>query len=109
MDLKEILDLTWIPILAFALSFCSGIHMLIIKRRPSYLKKKDDMRPMKDEERYAKEGGRLLIFFALGAAIMCALLFVNQWMALAEIVVFFLVFSVRWRDVEEKYGPIGPQ
>ena len=108
MDINEIIDMTWIPILAFALSFCAGVHMLIIKRRPSYLKKKDDNRPMRDEEKYAKEGGKLLIFFAVGAAGMCGLLFVNMWMALAEIIVVFLVFSVRWRDVEENFGPMGP-
>ncbi len=99
--------MTWIPILAFALSFTSGLHMLIIKKRPPYLKKKDDIRPMRNEEEYAKEGGKLLIFFSLGAVAMCGLLFYNPWMALAEIVVVFLVFSLRWKELEQKYGPIG--
>ena len=107
MTLNEIFDMTWIPILAFALSFCAGVHMLIIGKRPPYLKNKDDNRPLKNEAMYAKTGGRLLIYFALGAAVMCGLLFFNLWMALAEIVAVFLTFSVRWREMEEKYGPIG--
>ena len=109
MTLQEIIDLTWIPILAFAMSLCAGIHMLIIKKRPPYLKTKDDHRTMRDEKKYAEVGGRLLLFFALGAAAMVGLLFVSPWAALCEIVIVFLVFAKQWKDMNDKYGPIGYQ
>ncbi|MBQ7676693.1 MAG: hypothetical protein IJT32_00520 [Lachnospiraceae bacterium] len=107
MSLSEILELTWIPILAFAMSFCAGVHMLIIKKRPPYLKTRGDNRTMRNEKKFAEVGGKLLIFFAMGAAAMLGLLFVNPWAALAEIIVVFLVFSWQWRNMNEKYGPIG--
>lgn len=109
MSLTEILELTWIPILAFAMSFCAGVHMMLIKKRPPYLKTRNDNRTMRDERKYAEVGGRLLIFFALGAAAMLGLLFVSPWVALAEIIVVFLVFSWQWRQMSDKYGPIGYQ
>ncbi len=107
MDLNEIIELTWIPILAFVMSTAAGIHMLLIKKRPPYLRVKGDNRVMQNEEQYAKTGGILLLLFGLGAAGMVVLLFVNAYAALAEIVVVFLIFSVKWRDMNRKYGPLG--
>ncbi len=106
MTLQEIIDLTWIPILAFALSFCAGVHMLIIKKRPPYLKTKDDHRAMKDEKKYAEVGGRLLLFFAVGAAVMVGLLFISAWAAFTEIVLVFLIFAKRWKEMNDAYGPM---
>ncbi len=106
MDLNQIIELTWIPLLAFALSFLAGMHMLLVRARPPYLRVKGDKRPLKNEEQYAVTGGKLLLFFALGAAGMTGLLFINVYAAFAEIIVVFLVFSVLWRNMNAKYGPM---
>ena len=105
MDLQTIVEFTWIPLLAFALSFLAGLHMLLIRTRPPYMKNRSDKRPLKNEEMYAVTGGKLLLFFALGAAGMTGLLFLNIYAAFAEIIVVFLVFSVMWRNMSMKYGP----
>lgn len=107
MPIEVILELTWIPLIAFAMSFLAGLHMLLTKRRPIYLRVRGDNRPLQDETRYAKVGGCLLLFLAAGAIGMCVLLFYNVIMSVAEVTVVFVIFAVLWRRMSEKYGPLG--
>ncbi len=74
MPIEVILELTWIPLIAFAMSFLAGLHMLLTKRRPIYLRVRGDNRPLQDETRYAKVGGSLLLFLAAGAIGMLSLI-----------------------------------
>lgn len=107
MPIEVILELTWIPLIAFAMSFLAGLHMLLTKRRPMYLKVRGDNRPLQNETRYATVGGCLLLFLAAGAIGMCVLLFYNVIMAFVEVVVVFIVFAILWRRMSVKYGPLG--
>ena len=107
LPIEVILELTWIPLIAFAMSFVAGLHMLLTKRRPMYLKTRGDNRPLQDETRYAKVGGLLLLFLAAGAIGMCVLLFFNVILAFAEVVVVFVIFAILWRRMSVKYGPLG--
>ena len=107
LPIEVILELTWIPLIGLAMSLLAGLHMLLTKRRPIYLKTKGDNRPLQNETKYAKVGGLLLLFMAAGAGVMCYLLFVSVIGAFVEIVVVFIIFSVFWRRMSVKYGPLG--
>lgn len=105
MTFSEILDLTWIPIISFAICLCYGL-VLVISKNPQSLKPKDKNVVFRDSEMYAKTAGMLLLFLALGSLIMAFLTFVNELAALFEIIVFFTVFIVFWRKITGKYGPL---
>lgn len=105
MDIDSILELAWVPIMAFAMSFLYGI-ILFSTGNPQLLVGKKNTRPIKDSTRYAKEGGKLLLFLALGSLIMCFLLFVNVYVAFVEITLWFCVFAVLWKKIHDKFGPL---
>ncbi len=106
MDLATIFDLTWIPLLAFALCFLAGSHMFYLGKRPPYLMTKGDYRPLRDEANYAKKGGLLLIFLSMGALLMTVLLFVHIVLAVLVMTAWYLVFSVLWKKMSSRYGAI---
>lgn len=105
MDIDAILELTWVPIMAFAMSLLYGI-LLVSTGNPQLLVGKKNTRVIKDSTKYAREGGKLLLLLALGSLIMCFLLFVNVYIAFFEITIWFCVFALLWKKVYDKYGPL---
>lgn len=104
MTLQQILDLTWVPILAFGVSLGFGLNMLIT-RNPQIVRSKKDNSLFKDPEGYAVHGGILMLFLALGALIMTGLLFVNVVAAFIEAVVVVVAYAILWKRMHNKYGP----
>ena len=58
----------------------------------------------KDEERYAKEAGKLMLFLAAGSLIMTVLLYFQVIAAVVQIVVWIIVFGILWKKMDERYG-----
>lgn len=105
MSFDAILELTWVPIIGFAMSLMYGV-LLLATGNPQILVGKKNTRPIKDSTKYAKEGGKLLLFLALGSLIMCVLLFVNVTVAFMQIIAWICAFAVMWKKVHNNYGPL---
>lgn len=58
----------------------------------------------KDKEMYAKAAGKLILFLAAGSLVMALLMFVNTYVAVAEIAIWFVIFGILWKKMNEKYG-----
>jgi len=106
MTFNEIIDLTWIPLIAFALCLGYGVALLITKN-PKTLRGKKDKTIYKDSVKFATTSGWLLLLMAAGSMGMCVLIFYNVVLALVEVITVFLVFVVLWRQVNKKYGAVN--
>ena len=58
----------------------------------------------KDKEKYSKEAGKLILFLAAGSFVMAMLMFFNTYAAVAEIVIWFVIFGILWKRMNDKYG-----
>ncbi len=63
-----------------------------------------EQKKLKNEEKYAREAGKLMLFLALGSLIMAILIHFNPVAAIAVIVLFLIVFGLLWRKMDQKYG-----
>ncbi|MCR5734158.1 MAG: hypothetical protein K6G22_06080 [Lachnospiraceae bacterium] len=105
MTFQQIVDLTWIPLLAFAICTVYGLK-LIITKDPQSLKAKNENVIFKDGEKFAVKAGQLMLLMAAGALIMCVLLFYNSFAALVEVTAVFILFTVLWKKANDKYGKL---
>lgn len=103
MTLQEILDLTWVPLLVFAICLYYGVW-LIVTKKPDRIVSKKNPKPIFDPQRYAVEAGKLLLGLAVASIINCVLLFFNIYVALAEAVLSFVLFSIAWKKMDKIYG-----
>lgn len=92
----------WIPVIAFVVCLTYALILLITKN-PKCIRKKTDM-SIKDETKYAVNSGYLMLFLAIGALIMCFLIFVNNYVATAQIATWFVVYAILWKRNSDKYG-----
>lgn len=105
MNLKEIMDLSWVSILCFALCLGYGVKLLITKD-PLVIRGKKDNKVLKDPEKYAVRGGQLLLFLAGGSLVMTIVLLFDFLIAVIIGVICLLVFSVFWKRMNDLYGPL---
>ncbi len=105
MNVDQILELTWVPIIVFAMSFGYGL-LLIITKNPKALLSKKAPQTVKNSEKYAVEGGKLLVFLSVGSLINCGLLFVSPLLAVLEAAAWFFIFALLWKKVSDQYGPL---
>ena len=62
------------------------------------------MRLLKDEEAYCKAGGKLMLFFGAATFLMAILVFVNVYVAVAEIIICTVILGILWKRMEDQYG-----
>lgn len=105
MNVDQILELTWVPIIVFAIALGYGVLLLITKNPKALLSKKTPQQ-VKNSEKYAVEGGKLLLFLALGSLINCGLLFVSILASVVEAAGWFIIFAIMWKRVYDQYGPL---
>ena len=70
----------------------------------SAIRGKDQTEKLKDEERYATEAGKLMLFLAAGSLIMTVLLYFHVVAAVVQIVVWVVIFGILWKKMDERYG-----
>ena len=63
-----------------------------------------DKPPVKDEEAYCKAGGKLMLFFGAATFLMAILVFVNVYVAVAEIIICTVILGILWKRMEDQYG-----
>lgn len=105
MDLVGFMTSIWIPVGLGIVCLVYGLYMIITKD-PSKLRRKDDNRLLKDEKKYAEVGGYLMLFMALGCLVMVIIieLLKNEVLATIESFVWFIIFGILWKLMNDKYG-----
>lgn len=51
-----------------------------------------------------QKGGALILFFGFATLVMTFLLFVDLYVALAQIIICTIIFGVLWKKMDDKYG-----
>lgn len=96
-------SMAMIPILMMITLAYYGVRLLVL-HDISAIRGKDQLGKLKDEERYAKEAGKLMLFLAAGSLIMTVLLYFQVIAAVVQIVVWIIVFGILWKKMDERYG-----
>lgn len=91
-----------IPLLLFVICMYYGLRLIIFQ--DIHLIRSKEKGPVKDEKAYARESGKLILFFGAATLVMVALIFVNVYIAVGEIIVCTLVMGVLWKRMNDKYG-----
>ena len=102
MTIDTILELAGIPLLVFAVCVYYGIRLMITQN--AGLIRGRDKAPLKDEKNYAKEAGKLILFFGIATLIMGILILFNTYAAVGEIAVCTLIMGVLWKRMNDQYG-----
>lgn len=102
MSMEMILEQAGIPLLLFVICMYYGLRLLILQDVKGIRGKGQP--PVKDEKAYAKEGGKLILFFGGATFLMAVLMFFNVYVAVTEIVVCTIVLGVLWKRMNDKYG-----
>ena len=102
MSLGVIFEQAGIPLLLFALCMYYGIRMIIME--DASLIRGKNKEPLKDEKTYAKEAGKLMLFYGGATFVMAILVFVNLYVAVAEIIVCTVILGILWKRMNDKYG-----
>lgn len=58
----------------------------------------------KDKEKYVAEAGKLILFLAAGSFVMAIVMCFSTHAAVAEIVIWFVIFGILWKRMNNKYG-----
>ena len=96
-------SMAMIPILMLIVLAYYGVRLLVL-HDISAIRGKDQTKKLKDEERYATEAGKLMLFLAAGSLIMTVLLYFHVIAAVVQIVAWVVIFGVLWKKMDERYG-----
>ena len=96
-------SMAMIPILMLIVLAYYGARLLVL-HDISAIRGKDQTKKLKDEERYATEAGKLMLFLAAGSLIMTVLLYFPVVAAVVQIVVGVVIFGILWKKMDERYG-----
>ncbi len=102
MTTQTILEQAGIPLLLFVICMYYGLKLMILQDVSTIRGKNKE--PVKDEKAYAKKGGALILFFGFATLAMTFLLFVDLYVALAQIIICTIIFGVLWKKMDDKYG-----
>lgn len=102
MTINTILELAGVPLLIFAVCVYYGARLMITQDAKAIRGK--DKAPLKDEKNYAKEAGKLILFFGIATLIMGILILINMYAAVGEIAVCTLIMGILWKRMNDKYG-----
>ena len=102
MTTQTIIEQAGIPLLLFVICMYYGLKLMILQDVSTIRGKNKE--PVKDEKAYAKKGGALILFFGFATLVMTFLIFVDLYVALAQIVICTIIFGVLWKKMNDKYG-----
>lgn len=106
MDIKYILQETWITDLLFVA--CMIVGILLIKTKDlKYLRgiKEPTTTPYKNPEEFAKRSGILIVLLGVCSLIMSVLLMFTAVVASVFGGVVFIGFAFMWKRMNDEYGP----
>ena len=102
MTTQTILEQAGIQLLLFVICMYYGLKLMTLQDVSTIRGKNKE--PVKDEKAYAKKGGALILFFGFATLVMTFLLFVDLYVALAQIIICTIIFGVLWKKMDDKYG-----
>ena len=107
MTAVDILNSIWIPVGFGVALLVYGIYMLITKD-PSKIRKRGDVSPLIDPEKYAYNAGILFIYMSVGCFVMALIIKFIQSDTIVTIqsLTWFLIFAILWKRMLDKYGPV---
>ncbi len=108
MDLKNIdmdtfMSMAGIPILLSVIGFYYAWRLMVMKDLDCIRGK--DKPPVRKQihDEYAHEAGRLILIFSCAVVLNAGLLFLNIYVAFAEIVLASIYLFWKWRKMVAKY------
>ena len=101
MTVDTIIEQAGIPLLLLVI--CVYSIRLIVLHDSQAIRGKNKP-PVKGEEAYCKAGGKLLLFFGAATFLMAILVFVNVYVAVAEIIICTVILGILWKRMEDQYG-----
>ncbi|MCI8485011.1 MAG: hypothetical protein HFH41_11850 [Lachnospiraceae bacterium] len=102
MTIERILEQAGVPIVVFVFCMYFGIRLLVFQDIEAIRGKNKGV--VRDQKGYAIAAGKLVLFFGVAALGMAALIFVNLYAALGEIILSTIVLGVLWKRMNDKYG-----
>lgn len=95
----------WIPLLLALMCLGCGIY-LAITGKPDIVRRRGDMRALKDTKQYVKGAMLLMFFMALGCIIMAAIIYftASDMIATVQSISWFIVFAILWKRNEDRNG-----
>ena len=101
--MEGILNAAGVNLLFAVICIFFGIRIMFTKD-VSFLRNKNDIKPLKDEKKYAKTAGALILFFGVSNLVMAALLVINSQIAVPVMFACTAVLLFLWFDMNRKYG-----
>lgn len=102
MRAETFLEMAGIPLLIFVICMYYGIR-LVISKDISMIRGKGKA-PVRDEKEYLEGAAKLMFFLGAAALLMAVLVFVNLYVATAEIIISTFIMGILWKRLEMKYG-----
>lgn len=103
MQGESFLSSIMIPLLMFVALAYYAVRLLVLHDIDA-IRGKDRTKKLKNEEMYAKEAGKLMLFLAVGSLVMIGVMYFNAIASVAVICVWIVVFGILWKRMDEKYG-----
>ena len=116
MTVDAIIEQAGIPLLLLVICVYYAIRLIVLHDSQAIRGKNKP--PVKDEEAYCKAVyvvgfrslrrcqpiGRMLLFFGAATFLMAILVFVNVYVAVAEIIICTVILGILWKRMEDQYG-----
>ncbi|MBQ9327185.1 MAG: hypothetical protein IJ225_01455 [Solobacterium sp.] len=103
MNVDTFMAQAGIPVLLSVVGFYYAWRLLYMKDLDCIRGKDKPPVRRKIHDAYAKEAGTLILLFSCAVVVNAILLFVNIYVAFAEIVLAVIVLFARWRKMVAKY------
>lgn len=103
MDMERFLSGATIPIMMAAVLIYYAVRLLVLHDVDS-IRGKNTGKKLKNEEMYAKEAGKLMLFLAVGSLAMAGIMYWNTIAAFVVIFIWVIIFAILWKKMDEKYG-----
>ena len=101
MTVDAIIEQAGIPLLLLVICVYYAIRLIVLHDSQAIRGKHKP--PVKDEEAYCKAGGKLMLFFG-AATFLMAILVLNVYVAVAEIIICTVILGILWKRMEDQYG-----
>ena len=105
MQIMGLSDLTWLAIIGFVLCLAAGIYMIKTKK-PGMVRSSRDNAKYKDKEKYAVEGGKLILAYGISWLVLLVASFYSDLIAIIIGFVAMIVFAIFWKKMHDEYGPV---
>ena len=98
-------DVAWIGIIFCIACIAVGIY-LIRTKKPGMVRRIADDARYKDSEKYAVEGGKLILYLAGACFVMVIISIFSVLISTIFGLVCICIFGYFWKKMDDEYGPV---